>query len=152
MTIGNLFALQHSSSVNEQLKGCKCKYEEWEWELSETDGAREGAEEKKGKKENHHGCDEWRLWHKPSGDRSVTETGFCGPNFIIMTQSHQHTASDQSLHKESVKPVWVQWLVANREDLVLFRLWRPVSNSCSFSENSDTKHVEFIICSTAHEW
>lgn len=55
MTIGNLFALQHSSSVNEQLKGCKCKYEEWEWELSETDGERErrsegGSRGKKGKK------------------------------------------------------------------------------------------------------
>ncbi|CAB1446659.1 unnamed protein product [Pleuronectes platessa] len=58
-------------------------------------------------------------WQEPSGDHSVTETGFCGPNFIIMTQSHQHTPSDESaaeLYKESVKLVEVHRLVTGRED------------------------------------
>lgn len=33
----------------------------------------------------------------PCGDHSVTDTGFSGPNFIIMTHTHQHTPSDEHM-------------------------------------------------------
>lgn len=106
----NLFTQQHSSSVNEQLKGSKCKCRDWEWRKRETDGERECVRER-GKKErgNHHRRDEWGWWQKPSGDHSVTETGFCGPNFIIMTQSHQHTPSDKSTAEFSSRNDQLNW-------------------------------------------
>lgn len=37
-----------------------------------------------------------RVVAEASGDHSVTETALCGPNFIIMTQSYQHTPPDKS--------------------------------------------------------
>lgn len=64
---------------------------------------RQRTRERREEGENYHCCDEWGWWQKPWGDHSVTETGFCGPNFIIMTQSHQHTPSDKSTAELSRK-------------------------------------------------
>lgn len=46
---------------------------------------------------------------RPAGDHSVTETGFCGPNFIIMTQSHQHTPTDKSTGELSSRKEQLNW-------------------------------------------
>lgn len=76
---------------------------------NETDGWRERMRERSGEGENYHRCDEWGWWQKPSGDHSVTETGFCGPNFIIMIQSHQHTPSDNSTAGLSSRKHQLNW-------------------------------------------
>lgn len=57
----------------------------------------------------YHRCDEWGWWQQPWGDHSVTQTGFCAPNFIIMTQSHQQTPSDKSRAEFSQKDQ-LNWL------------------------------------------
>lgn len=81
----------------------------WERQM-ERRRTRERERGKKRKRENYHRCDEWGWWQKPSGDHSVTETGFCGPNFIIMTQSHQHTPSDKSTAELGSRKDQLNWL------------------------------------------
>lgn len=96
----------HSSDINEQQKGEKCKW--GDWETSQTDGETEKGERQGG---NYHHFDEWGLWQRPAGDRSVTETGFCGPNFIIMTQSHQHSAPDKTRAETNSGKDHLKWSV-----------------------------------------
>lgn len=93
--------------------------------MRQTEGETENEGRERG---SYHRFDEWEWWQKPSGNHSVTETALCGPDFIIMTQSHQHTPTDKSTAELGWKtdqsgPVGLQWCVTDADRVCSDSLW-----------------------------